>query len=285
VHPAWSSCDKEKPAAQLEGLDAGPVTLPRLGADFQAVGAVVCATTTQSPPAGGEDLVAVEQRSEQVAALVAALRLPDEKPTNDFCTTQQISVPWFVLIDAQGRWVRPGVPVDGCGRPRKELRDALAALPLVPVSSHPIGVITSAAAARAGCSQSWSDMVAVVAQRQAEQRETPKAAPASDVPMRLCVYEVAPGEQGSGKPAGQFTEGGPLTAAEWASIVNVMPGAGPPAACREHAGRFAVLMPAAGTATPEPIYVELDGCHRLLTGTSLAQSGPELITALEQAAT
>jgi hypothetical protein len=82
-----------------------------LDVDFAAVAAIVCGGDTQDRPDGSQYSTATEDRAGDVAKLVAALRLPDEPRTQRLRTHEYFTVPWFVLLDVQGRWVRPGVPV------------------------------------------------------------------------------------------------------------------------------------------------------------------------------
>lgn len=45
---------------------------------FQPVAAIICRSDSEPHPGGGSDLVAVEERADDITALVAALRLPDQ---------------------------------------------------------------------------------------------------------------------------------------------------------------------------------------------------------------
>jgi hypothetical protein len=130
VNPKWESCDA------IAGQDADAPALPRLDDSFQPVSAVLCLTASRQRATGGADLVATERRADDVAALVAALRLPDEEPTSGACTMELVTVPWLALLDADGRWIRPGVPVDSCRKPRIEVRTALGRLRTTTVSSR-----------------------------------------------------------------------------------------------------------------------------------------------------
>jgi hypothetical protein len=267
VRPAWTSCDADGPGPVATpgaaALDAGydALTLPRLGDDFAAVAAVLCGNHPARRPDGGDDLVASERRATDVAALVAALRLPDEPPTNGACTLDLPAVPWLVLLDARGRWVRPGVPQDACGKPRVEVRRAVEELRLIPVSSRPIREIESAGAAAAGCSERWADMIWVettMGRREWSAVAGPLLGGAS--PVRLCAYRVPASEQRSGKPGGEFAYGGPLTADRWAAVERGVLAAAPAAPCAEPASRFALLR----AETGGEVYVEQDGCRRIL---------------------
>ncbi|MCA2217333.1 hypothetical protein [Jidongwangia harbinensis] len=139
VHPTWRSCDEARggdrsagpsgrPRLSDGGGDVDVFRLPLLDDGFTAVAVTVCGTGPLIPPGGGADPATTERRAESVDALVAALRLPDERRTNDPCTANLVILPWFALHDAQGRWVRPGVPADACGKPRREVREAFDGL-------------------------------------------------------------------------------------------------------------------------------------------------------------
>ena len=282
VHPAWRSCDTEK---GQDGRDVGvePAGLPLLDADFAPVAVTVCGTGPASAPAGGENLVATERRAGSVDALAAALRLPDEPSGDGPCTLDLVTMPWFALHDAQGRWVRPGVPTDSCGKPRKEVREAFDALTFETVRSRKVGEITSPGAAAAGCAERWADMVAVQSRGGGTAAPPADYAPPADAPVKACVYRVPPGERGSTKPAGDFTAGGALNAREWAAIRRALPSGTPARPCTAPSDRFAVL----STGGAGEVYVELDGCRRVLnsTGGGLLQGTPALTAALDRAFT
>jgi len=102
--------------------------------------------------------------------------------------------------------------------------------------------------------------------------------------VRLCVYRVPASEQGTAKPAGEFEHGGILRSDRWAPIATAVLAAGPAERCSAPAGRFAVLRRADGLGVG--IYVELDGCQRILTltltgRTVLAQGNAELVELLD----
>jgi hypothetical protein len=280
VHERWESCATARPAAASAppGVDDGreALRLPRLDDGFAAVSAVLCRGAIHRRPGGGEDMVAAEERADDVTALVAALRLPDEKPTADICTMELVILPFIALLDAQGRWVRPGVPVSACRQPRREVRDAVDRLTLRPVSSRPLGQITSDRAAAAGCTQRWADMVWVTGESGSAESASPAALPPGDADVRICVYAVPAGQRGGGKPAGDFVAGGKLPAGRWAEVRHALTTAAPAAPCTTPSSRFAVLHLPAGQ-----VYVEADGCRRALidTGTTppaLRQAGTAL---------
>jgi hypothetical protein len=127
VHPSWISCASAVPQPSAEsGMDA--VELPRLDGDFIPAAVIVCGTQVQRRADGGQDLLATENRADG-AALVAALQLPDEAATDGACTAEPPLVPWFALLDEQGRWVRPGC--QGTGAAKSGSRCAMRTLALV----------------------------------------------------------------------------------------------------------------------------------------------------------
>ncbi len=281
VRPRWTSCQAEAPDLETRaGNDA--LSLPPLAGDFAPVAVVMCVPQPVRRPDGGDDMAAVESRGEDIAALLAALRLPDEAQTDGACRADLPGVPFFVLQDAAGRWVRPGVPADACGRIRDEVTAAVSGLRLTPVSSRPLPEVESDGAAAAGCSRRYADMVAVTAANGTAHRTgDPPVAGA----VRLCVYAVPAAERGSAKPAGEFRHGGELPAERWRAIAGRLTGLPPAAPCTAHAGRFAVLTPVSPTAGGGEVWVELDGCRRVVVAPTggrrgLGQASDELIALL-----
>ncbi|HYN97582.1 MAG TPA: hypothetical protein VES42_27405 [Pilimelia sp.] len=290
VHPRWTSCDAAlgpatgNPKEQLLGGGADGAALPRLDDSLRPVAAVVCHRVAQRRPGGGEDLVAREDRAGDVAALVAALRLPDEPRTADACALDLPRVAWFALLDEDGRWVRPGLPADACGKVRIEVRDAVAALDLRPVRSTAVGEIESSAAAAAGCSMQWADMVWVETREPGAGRAGRLGTALSPAgQLRWCVYRVPAAERGSGKPAGEFERGGVLAPPRRAAIERALAAAPPARLCTSQASRFGLLRPVDGTSGE--VYVELDGCRRVMAvppagGVVLAQGDAALAALL-----
>lgn len=267
---AWTSCRQVLGTAWPVATSTDTLTLTRLDADFSAASVVRCDEQTQTRGDGGQELVATEDHAAGVAALVAALRLPDEPATTGPCADVLQTVPWFVLLDAHRRWVRPGVPFDLCHQPRVEVLDALRALHLDTVSTTPVRLLESGAAVKSGCGSDWADMVHVETTgsggaRPAGTRADPFA---GNSRLRLCVYTVPAAESGGLKPAGTFTRGGLLAGATRARLGSLLTGLPPAAACTRETTQFAVI----SRTTPgwgSTVYLELDGCGRVLVETSL----------------
>lgn len=255
TQPRWASCEAELPQPSSDsGRDA--LTLPHLEGGFAPTAAVFCGAGVESRADGGKDSVATESRADDVAALVAALRLPDQPPTDVGCIAMLPTAPWFVLLDNQDRWVRPGVPTDGCGFMRKEVQQAIAGLTLTRVKTRVLREVESAAAAAAGCSQTWKDVIAI----ETANSGIP-AGPAGHAPLLaakhvyLCVYRAADSN-------GNFDHGRILPSDQLALVRQALSTAGPARKCSTSASRFA-LLESTDYAYGE-VYVELDGCYRIL---------------------
>ncbi|MEU2610514.1 hypothetical protein ABZ570_02835 [Micromonospora sp. NPDC007271] len=281
VHSHWESCDAATAMTVVEPDDSqAGLSLPRIDEGFQPVAAVVCRVEPQQRPSGGSDLVAVEERADDVATLMVALRLPDEKPTNGACTEEMPFVPWLALLDAQGRWVRPGIPTDACRKPRREFRAAYGQLTTRRVTTRVLREIESDKAVASGCSQRWADMVWVAGQSGGAQHDIPASLAADGTEVRVCVYRVPASEQGSGKPAGEFESGGKLSASQWTAVKHELTTAAPASVCSTPSSRFAVLHLPTGL-----VYAEADGCRRVLieagAGPSVMRQGtPRLLSLL-----
>ena len=256
VHDRWDACDRT--TSEFDAQDA--LTLPRLGDGFAPVAAVVCRIDIRERPGGGNEMIAVEARAGDLTAVLAALRLPDEPATDQACTMDLPAVPWLALLDRDGRWIRPGVPIDACGKPRVEFRTAYEKLAATTVRSRVVKQLESDEAARSGCSQTWADMAWAMTGVETVQETTLAPLPV-DTAVRRCVYDVPAGERGTAKPAGDFRAGGPVPASGWTAIRAEIEASAPGVAtCGTPATRFAVLhLQPGGT-----LYIEADGCRRIL---------------------
>ncbi|MFI5914809.1 hypothetical protein [Dactylosporangium sp. NPDC051541] len=279
IHAVWQSCaqaadpDVFEPAVELG--------LPRLPADFTPAALVVCSVGSQVRADGREDAVQFERRGTDVDALTRALRLPNAPRTDGACTADLPGVPWFAVLDATGRWLRPGIAADACGKLRIEVRDTIEHATLTTVATTVIGERKSSAAASTGCEPTWADMVGATTSMGQQFTGTPDA-PTGEV--RLCLYTVQASEQGTGKPAGHFDRGATLPAPTWTPLRAQLLAAGAPAPCQTHASRFALIRRPDNTLGE--VYFELDGCHRILfdtpTGTALRQGSADLAKAIER---
>ncbi|GIF09125.1 hypothetical protein [Actinoplanes siamensis] len=262
IHDRWESCDSTAYGSAQNRINDGQdaLTLPLLDDGFQPVSAIICGASIRERPGGGTELVAEEARADDLTTVLSTLRLSDEGPTAGVCTMEMPAVPWLALLDDDGRWIRPGVPVDACGKPRREFRTAFEKLATTTVKSRVVQQVVSDEAASSGCSQSWADMA--WAMGGAENRHGTALAPLPErANVRRCVYDVPAAERGSAKPAGDFRSGGPLPATGWTAIRAEIEASAPSTAtCSTPASSFAVLhLEPGGT-----IYIEADGCRRIL---------------------
>lgn len=269
VNAAWHSCGA---AGAANG--GGSTGLPRLAASFTPVAAVLCRTVEQQRTGGGTDQLAVEDRATAITALVTALRLPDGGKTGSGCTLDLVGKPWLALIDAQGRWVRPGVPIDGCDHPRREVLTAIGALHTTRVSSRFLNTTVSDGAAASGCGQDYSDMAWATRRNDPTRTAAPTAVPTPDAPVKVCIFRVPASEQGGPKPGAEYESSLTLTYAQWNAVRKELAKAGPPAACKVPASRIAVFD--GGTVA------ELDGCRMVLVGGMVRQATPVLVGLLDR---
>ncbi|MEU4218203.1 hypothetical protein [Actinoplanes sp. NPDC026623] len=269
IHPRWGSCAGE-PSMRNQNGDSDDVTSLRLIGTFRPVAAVMCGEATRRRPDGGTDGIGVEDRADDVAALLAALRLPDAPPPSPepsaddlspdmICTADGYAQPRLVLLDGRGRWVRPGIPRDDCGKPRAEVSAAMEKLRWTRTATRVLQEIESAEAAASGCDQVFTDMVWFTGFYPPAQQGD--LAPLADdaASVRLCIYRVKEREPDNDKPQGDFVSGGLLPPARWAAVKRAVRASGEAGTCTTPANRFARL------ETPQgDIYVELDGCRRLV---------------------
>lgn len=144
---AWTSCAEAAPRA------GGVLSLPdtpkpvgdepeigRIDPSFTPVAAVLCVREIRPRPGGGQEQVAAERRADEIKALVDALRLPDQRADGNIaCTLDMVVPPWHALLDERGRWLRPYLPTNSCGKPRAEVSAALPELRLTTGTAVPSG--------------------------------------------------------------------------------------------------------------------------------------------------
>ncbi|WP_203780385.1 hypothetical protein [Paractinoplanes rishiriensis] len=268
IHPRWRSCAGEPSMRPRdEGTDAVP--LLRYSGTFHPVAAARCEEGTQRRPDGGTDAIAVENHADDVAALIAALRLPDAPPPPEssaddevpalLCPADGYAPPRLVLLDAQGRWVRPHIPRGDCGKPLAEATAAMDGLRWTRVKTRVLGEVVSAEAAASGCDQVATDMVWFTGVYPPTRQGDLAPLAADTASVRLCIYEVKPSGRDSEKPQGTFVSGRLLPSTRWAAVKQAIQSSGEAPPCPAPATRFAHL-----TTPRGDIHAELDGCHRLV---------------------
>lgn len=130
---SWTSCQTRTDDEIARG-NAAPaeqlISEVRVRPDFPAVAAVICDVTYEWVTNDRVITRSVERRGTDTAALMAALQLPDAPRTTDQCATDRPFLPWIVLLDHDGRWVKPRYPDSGrCAHPRPEVLAAVQHLP------------------------------------------------------------------------------------------------------------------------------------------------------------
>ncbi|WP_327041777.1 hypothetical protein OG400_00480 [Micromonospora ureilytica] len=283
----WTSCAKEAPRAGEMIIEASPPTvneptIGRIDPTFTPVAAVICGREIRPGRNGGKEQIATERRAEAITPLLTALRLPSEQTGGEVaCTLEMVIPPWLALLDDRGRWLRPHIPTDSCGKPRAEVIAALAEPQWTNVDTRIIRQLESPSAETAGCAQQWTDMVSVETRNGRPGPVGPATRPAA-APLRLCVYEVPASLQDGDKPAGDFVYGAPLPTERQAGVLRALSNRRAVVDCATPASRFAVLRPLDG-AGPDR-YVELDGCRRFLiapaTGEAQLGQGDDALAAL-----
>lgn len=118
----WTSCAVNAPVGD-DGRPPNALTLPHLGNDLAVASAVHCQLGPKRRADGGEEVVLTEGR----ASDLTALRPPDDTTAIEACTADMPWEPNLLLFDAQGQWIRLGLPVDTCESrsPRYRRRCAL----------------------------------------------------------------------------------------------------------------------------------------------------------------
>ena len=250
----------------------GVVVRPRLAADFAPVTVASCSVESERVAGQGEWSVLVEKRaSTDIAALVTAMRRPDETKTAGPCRLNLDLDPEVWFLDATGRAVLPGWPRDSCNHLTASSTQALEALHWTVAARVRIAQSIPQAVIDAGCTTTWKYLFALT---------TPgsKAGSFADLAhasnLHLCAYR-----RSSDDPMrGDFTSGHAIEASAWAALKAALEAATVPAAsCGGQATRFAVLNASSGSSTE----IELDGCRRILTpDNGLRQATPELIAML-----
>jgi len=291
----------ERPVASPQPSVSGPVcaTAPvspsgdiyssadgvRLPEDFTAVAVVEC--VVEARPVAGDgswDFLVEKRATSGVEAFAAALRRPDEPPTDGVCPAIGYLVPWFVLVDASHRTVHARIPATACGQPQGDAMTTLKALSFVEVSATrrdqvqtEAQVKVGAAAAAVGCSTPFKDMIAITdADKGSMTSASDPILGTSPGLVTLCRFSA--GQDTDGMPMLTFVSGEKLTAAQSASVVTALAASGPAQPCRAaHTEVVGLFTEQNGWAL-----VELDGCRRVTSGDTggSRQATPDLLAQL-----
>jgi hypothetical protein len=227
---------------------------------------------TEHVPGDGEWSVTVHERATGLALLdlIAALRLTSDPQGNEPCRAMLLG-PTVVRLETASGPVDVASPKDSCRRTRSEVIAAYEALSWVEVSRMRGRRVRSEAAVTAGC-DAWKDMLAISARE--SRGGGPGALLAPGASVKVCLYSSSypagwtPSSNTvvDGEPEG----GGRLPAATVDRVAALLRAAGPASPCRSRHERFAVVF-----AEPEPLYVELGGCFRILAPEDSLRQGSE----------
>lgn len=246
----------------------------RLPRGFRTVWVLRCRDGTERRPGRGEWGTVLTQRADtNAAALVAALRRPAPRPAG-ICASVFIATPYFALVDADGRAIRPTVAMDRCGHPSSRVLTALAALPFRTIAVHPVRQTRTELELTTGCPAGYKDMIAF---EDAYHHPGP-AGPLWPRPARrlqICLFgHVRPGNI----PVGYLTSARIIHGPAAHRLVTTLDTAGPARPCDAPHTRFALVALARGEPSGVAL-VELDGCHRMLRpdGHTLAQLDPTTV--------
>lgn len=254
-----------------------------LAADDVPTAVLVCDAQTEVVPGDGEYLVAVRKRATQgLEPVLAALRLPAPPPPagNNGCAAYA-SQNWVVL-EIGGAPVTIATPVDTCQHRLPEVDTALAALVWTEVSRTRGEKLRSAAAVQADCQQ-WKDEILLPDLKPAGPADAP-VVPADDPVTKICFHRTeypagwtpASREVLAGVPTGGSTPDADLGT----RLAALLRAATPATACSLRHTGFAVLF----TAKSGFVYVEVDGCRRVMgSDYRLRQGSEELSRALRLA--
>jgi hypothetical protein len=90
------------------------------------------------PRAGGHYDRVLERSDSDPAALLAALRAPDEPPSSGACPMIRMVIPYFALVQRDGKSLVPKMPFTGCGMPQTAVLQALNSMHFEVISKKPL---------------------------------------------------------------------------------------------------------------------------------------------------
>ncbi|MFN8158121.1 MAG: hypothetical protein U0R68_11930 [Candidatus Nanopelagicales bacterium] len=285
--PSGSGSDAAAEASRCPGpgevLDATtsghqPAGAVVLGAQDSVVAVVRCSPGEKDVPGEGSwQVVTEETATTGLEPLVAALRAPAPTASSRGCLDYLLLVPWIGLELADGRFVRPVVPLDSCGHPSSDTLKALQDLsweqgPTTRLRQvrTPEQVELAAQAVAIGCPDALKDVLGMsLGERTWTSTADQASLPAG--PAVLCRYLVGTAPYDATAPG--FQSGNPLTAAQRAAIARAVAASGAPRPCASASPTVALVV--VGESSVE---VETAGCHRVLVDwTAAGQASPELL--------
>lgn len=260
VQQSWPGCAAAG-AFDQEMVSGPPPQAGAVPTDFRAVEVRRCVQDSRRSDKGDQVLVNLEQRAPATAAFLAYLAQPSVTPTDPSLACPAIGIirPWLVLVDGDGRYVAPALPTDECGLPLQYNEVGGAPdnlLKFRDVSVDQERVLESAAAQQAGCSMEAKNMLFFDAGQSPQDVDRGLLGGAA---FRRCDYRINRDTPDSGT----FVAGGALSAAELTDLLaraKTVAASGQ-ARCAKAANQFTVVH---GTDDQHTLYVETDGCHRVL---------------------
>ena len=115
--PVDARCPAQLDEGQYNGRQAQPVP-----GDIDVDWVLRCSVAPQ--PDGSRDLL-VERSDSDPTALLTALRAPDEPRSSGVCPMIRMVVPYFALVQRNGRVLAPKIPLTGCGMPQTGMLQVL----------------------------------------------------------------------------------------------------------------------------------------------------------------
>jgi hypothetical protein len=224
----------------------------------------LCSVGVRTSAGGDAVQVHLEQRTDDIAALLAYLARPSQnstRPDTQACVAMGWTPPYLFLRDPDGRWLAPAIPHDVCGFPLDQFTDSGPLYTRLRYTDRVVGrgrVLESAAARASGCAMAWKDMITITAAGATSSPLT-RGNPFGTDKIRVCLYSVAKAERSSSTPTGDFVRGVVLDPTQRRRLLTAWTGTAA-ADCRARANQFAVLQSTKGDPS---LYVELDGCRRV----------------------
>ena len=142
------------PTAPVSPIPVGPgsadctgwpanVPYETLPASFTPVAVIRCVSDYETIPGKGEWLVATLQRADTgLTQLTDALRQPAGRiRPGAICPEYVMLPPQIVVVSADGKMLRPRLPLNDCGHPQGQVLTALATLPWKAVSERQVAPV------------------------------------------------------------------------------------------------------------------------------------------------
>ena len=125
-----AACPTELDAAQANGPTAQ--TLP---ATIDVDSVLQCSISQKTP---GSRTLTIARSSGDTTALLTALRAKSALKIKGVCPMYRQAVPYFALVQSDGKTLAPKVPVTNCGQPQPDVLAALAKLKFTVIATKPV---------------------------------------------------------------------------------------------------------------------------------------------------